>query len=177
MHNGFKFNYAIPTDANQHGFGKYEDYGGTITTPDGITIVMVHHEHTWRLPTFVLPEKSSKSFVCLPCDPKNIFSSHYSANSFAVLNCLDPDKACPEEATTNANVGSATEPLAGFAYLVKLADQGVRPEQRSTLTLVEFRQLLEAEHIVSKLTLMQHPQQIKAFFQKLVMQLAGASYV
>ena len=45
MHHGFKFNHAIPADANQHGFGKYEDYGGTITTPDGITIVMVHHEH------------------------------------------------------------------------------------------------------------------------------------
>ena len=108
MHHGFRFNYAIPADANQHRFGKYADYGGTITTPDGITIVMVHHEHTWRLPTFALPDKSSK------------------------------------------------EPLSGLADLVKLAYQGVRPEQRSTQTLVEFRRLLETEYNVSKLTLMQH---------------------
>jgi len=92
-----------------------------------------------RLPTFALPEKSSKDFVYLPCDPNGIFSSHYSANSVAVLNCIDPEKACPEEATTNANIGSATEPLAGLADLVKLAYQGIRPKQHSTLTLVEFR--------------------------------------
>jgi hypothetical protein len=128
MHHAFKLNYTIPAHANQHGLGKYTDYGSTITTPDGITIVMVHHEHTWRLPTFALPEKSSKDFVCLPCDPNDIFSSHYSANSFDVLNCLDPENACPEEATTNANIGSVTEPLAGLADIVKLANQGVRPE-------------------------------------------------
>jgi len=129
MHHGFKFNYAIPADANQHGFGKYADYGSTITTPDGITIVMVHHEHTWRLSSLVLQEKSYKGFICLPCVPNDIFFSHYSANSFAVLNCLDsdPEKACPEETTTNANIGSATEPFAGLADLVKLAYQGVRP--------------------------------------------------
>jgi len=67
MHHEFEFNYAIPADANQHGFGKYKDYDGTIITPDGITIVMVHHEHTWRLPTFALTETSFKGFVCLPC--------------------------------------------------------------------------------------------------------------
>ena len=60
MHHGFKFKYAIPAEADQHGFGKYKDYGGTMITPDGITIVMVHHEHTWRLPTFALPDTSSK---------------------------------------------------------------------------------------------------------------------
>jgi len=108
-------------------------------TPDGITIVLVHHEHTWRLPTFALPETSSKSFVCLPCDPNDISSSHYSVNSFAVLNCLDPEQACTEEATTNANIGSATEPLAGYADPIKVAYQGVRPGKRSILTLVEFR--------------------------------------
>jgi len=177
MHHGFKFNHAILADADQHRFGKYEDYGGTITTPDGITIVMVHHEHTWRLPPFALPETSSKGFVCLPCDPNDIFSSHYSNNPLAVLSCLDPEKACPEEATTNANMGSATEILASFADLVNLAYQSVRPEQRSTITLIEFRRLLEAEHNVSKPTLMQHRQQVKALFQQLVMQSAGASYV
>jgi len=177
MHHGFKLNYAIPTDANQHGIGKYKDYGGTIARPNGITIVMVHHEHTWRLPTSALPETSFKGYVCLTCDPNETFSSHYSANSFAVLNRLDPEKAFPEEVTTNANIGSATEPLASFADLVKIAYQSIHPEQRATLTLVEFRQLLEAEHNVSKLTLMQHRQQIKVPFQQLVMQSAGASYV
>jgi len=156
MHHGFKFNYAIPADADQHGFGKYKDYGGTIITPDGITIVMVHHEHTWRLPTFALPETSSKGFVCLPCDPNDTFSSHYSANSFSAFNCLDPEKARPEvtcQATTDAKIGSSTETLTGFSDLVKLAYQSVRPEERATLTLVEFRRLLEAEHNVSKLML------------------------
>jgi len=129
MHYGFKFNYAIPADANQHGFGKYKDYGGTIITPDGIIIVMVHHEHTWKLPTFALPETSSKDSACLPCDPNDTFSLHYSANSFSALNCLDPEKACPQvtcQATTNANIGSATETLAGFSDLIKLTYQSVR---------------------------------------------------
>jgi len=88
-----------------------------------------------------------------------MFSSHYSANSFAALNCLDPEKACPEmtcPATTNASMESDTATLAGFADLVALAYQSVRPEQRATLTLVEFRRLLGTEHNVSKLTLMQH---------------------
>jgi len=177
MHHGFKFNYAIPADANQHGIGKYKDYAGTIARPNGITIVMVHHEHTWRLPTFALPETISKGFVYLPCDPNDTFSSHYSANSFAVLNHLDPEKAFPEEATTNANIGSATEPLESFADLVKIEFQSIHPEQRATPTLVEFRQLLGAEHNVSKVTLMQHRQQMKAPFQQLVMQSAGASNV
>jgi hypothetical protein len=117
MHHGFKFKYAIPAEADQHGFGKYKDYGGTIITPDGITIVMVHHEHTWRLPTFALLDISSKGFACLPCDPNDIFSSHYSANSFAVLNCLDTEKTCPEEADQQLVMQSAgasyVQPQAG----------------------------------------------------------------
>ena len=107
MHHGFKFNYAIPANANQHGFGKDQDYGGTIITPDDITTVMVYHEHTWRLHTFALPETSSKGFVFLPCDPNDTFSLHYSVNSFPALNCLDPEKARPEvtcQTTTDANI-------------------------------------------------------------------------
>ena len=95
---------------------------------------------------------------------------------FPALNCLDPEKARPEvtcQTTTDANIGSATETLTGFSDLVKLA----RPEQRATHTLVEFRRMLGSEHNVSKLTLMQYRQQIKALFQHLVMQSAGASYV
>jgi hypothetical protein len=120
MHHGFKFNYAIPADANQHGFGKYKDYGGTIITPDSITIVMVHHEHTRRLPTFALPETSSKGFVCLPCNPNETFSSHYSANYFPALNCLEPEKARPEvtcQVTNCPNIGSATQTFTGFQTL------------------------------------------------------------
>jgi len=78
---------------------------------------MVHHEHTWRLPTFALPDTSSKGFACLPCDPNDIFSSHYSANSFAVLNCLDTEKTCPEEADQQLVMQSAgtsyVQPQAG----------------------------------------------------------------
>ena len=76
-------------------------------------------------------------------------------------------------------MGSDTATLApaGFADLVTLAYQSVCPEQRATLTLVEFRRLLGAEHNVSKLTLMQHRQQIKAPFQQLVVQSADTSYV
>ena len=81
------------------------------------------------------------------------------------------------QARTDANIGPATETFTGFSDLIKLAYQSVRPEQRATLTLVEFRRLLGAEHNVSKLTMMQHRQQIKALFQQLVMQSAGASYV
>ena len=84
------------------------------------------------------------------------FSSRCSANSFPALNCLDPGKARPEvtcQARTDANIGPATETFTGFSDLIKLAYQSVRPEERATLTLVEFRRLLEAEHNVSKLML------------------------
>jgi len=54
---------------------------------------------------------------------------------------------------------------------------GRPPRATFTLTLVEFRRLLETEHNVSNPTLMHYRQQIKAFFQQLVMQSAGASYV
>ena len=138
IHHGFKFNFAIQTNANHHRFGKYKDYGDTIT-PDCNTIVMMHHEHTWRLPTFTLSETRSKGFACLTCDPNDIFSSHYSANSFSVLNYLDPKKECPEvthKSKTNENIRSATEILVGSSALVKLAYQSVRPEQRGPLTLV-----------------------------------------
>jgi len=61
--------------------------------------------------------------------------------------------------------------------IIKLAYQSVHPEECATLTLVDFRQLLGADHNISKFTLMQHGQQIKALFQQLLMQSAGASYV
>mmetsp|Transcript_53414 Transcript_53414/g.86492 ORF Transcript_53414/g.86492 Transcript_53414/m.86492 type:complete len:94 (+) Transcript_53414:713-994(+) len=62
----------------------------------------------------------------------------------ALMGHAKRDGTC--QAKTNANIGSATETLTGFADIVKLAYQSVRPEQQATLTLVEFRRLLGAEH-------------------------------
>ena len=50
---GFSVNHRIPSQANEDGFSlkAVPLYGGTITTPDGKTmIVMEYAQHTWRLP-------------------------------------------------------------------------------------------------------------------------------
>ena len=50
---GFTVNHKIPSQANEDGFSlkTVPLYGGTITTTDGKTIiVMEYDQHTWRLP-------------------------------------------------------------------------------------------------------------------------------
>jgi len=87
-----QFQLRNPSRCQSGRIWEHQDYGGTITTADGIAIVMEHREQTWRMPR---PETCLKGFGSLPCNPNNIFLSHYSADSFASLNCLDPQKACP----------------------------------------------------------------------------------
>ena len=92
MHHGFKFDFQIPLETQEDGFVRYSDYGGTIKTPDGVTIVMVHQEHTWRLSIFAPPSrpmgagdcrpvgKGVPSAMCLPCDPSEVLTPHYGVN-------------------------------------------------------------------------------------------------
>ena len=72
---GFSVNHRIPSQANENGFSLKAIllYGGTITKPDGKTlIVMEHAQHTWRLPLpsnkrfskpKLLPRATSENFV------------------------------------------------------------------------------------------------------------------
>jgi len=74
---GFSVNYRIPSEANENGFSlkAIPLYGGTITTPDDKTIiVMKYAQHTWRLPLpsnkrfskpKLLPRATSENFVDL----------------------------------------------------------------------------------------------------------------
>jgi hypothetical protein len=66
-----------------------------------------------------------------------------------------PSDKLPKHWISNTN-------LYRISDIVKLAYQSVHPEECATLTLVDFRQLLGAEHNISKFTLMQHGQQIQS---------------
>jgi len=64
----FSVNHRIPSQANEDGFSfkVIPLYGGTITTPDGKTIIVMEYtQHTWRLP---LP--SNKRFSKLKLLPR-----------------------------------------------------------------------------------------------------------
>jgi len=89
---GFSVNHRIPSQSNEDGFSlkAVPLYGGTITTPDGQTIIVMEYaQHTWRLPLpsnkhfskpKLLPRATSEIFVDLRptgssfIDPSN--SSH-----------------------------------------------------------------------------------------------------
>jgi len=50
---GLTVNHRIPSQANEDGFSlkAVPLYGGTITTPDGKSIIVMEYaQHTWRLP-------------------------------------------------------------------------------------------------------------------------------
>ena len=90
----FSVNHRIPSQANVDGFSlkAIPLYGGTITTPDGKTIIVMEYaQHTWRLP---LP---SNKFVSKPKMPPEIFvdlRSTYSSfidpsNLFHMLDEID----------------------------------------------------------------------------------------
>ena len=63
---GFTVNHRIPTQANEDIFSlkAFPLYGGTITTPDNKTIIVMEYaQHTWRLP---LPSNKRISKPKLP---------------------------------------------------------------------------------------------------------------
>jgi len=89
---GFTVNHRIPSQANEHGFSltAFPLYGGTITTPDGETIIVMEYaQHTWRHPLpsnqhvakpKLPPRATSENFVDLRSngssfmDPGNLFN-------------------------------------------------------------------------------------------------------
>jgi len=87
---GFPVNHRIPSQANEDGFSlkAVPLYGGTITTPDGkTTIVMEYAQHTWRLPLpsnkrfskpKLLPRATSEFFLtcALPAAHLSILAIH-----------------------------------------------------------------------------------------------------
>jgi len=87
IESGFSVNHRIPSQANEDGFSlkTVPLYGGTITTPDGKTIIVMDYaQHMWRLPLpsnkrFSKPRATSESFVDLRStsssfiDPSNSF--------------------------------------------------------------------------------------------------------
>ena len=74
---GFTINHRITSQANEDGFSLKTImlYGGTITTPDGKTIIVMEYaQHTWHLPLpsnkrlskpKLLPRATSAKFIDL----------------------------------------------------------------------------------------------------------------
>jgi len=91
---GFSVNHKIPSQVNEDGFSlkAVPLYGGTITRPDGKTIVMEYAQHTWRLPlpsnkSFskpkLLPRATSEYFFDLRSTGSSFFDP---SNSFHMLD-------------------------------------------------------------------------------------------
>jgi len=81
---GFTVNYRIPSQANEDGFSlkAFPLYGGTITTPDDKTIIVIEYaQHTWHLP---LPSEKRISNPKLPPPPtfENFVDSRSTSSSF-----------------------------------------------------------------------------------------------
>ena len=61
---GVSVNHRIPSQGNEDGFSlkAVPLYGGTITTPDGKTmIIMEYAQHTWRLPRHLTSASQNQS--------------------------------------------------------------------------------------------------------------------
>jgi len=189
MHHGFKFNFRIPLEAQEDGFVRYSDYGGTIKTPDGVTIVMVHQEHTWRLPTFAPPSRpvgasdcrpvgqGVPSAMCLPCDPSEVLTPHYGVNSFCVLNSLpaaEPISNCDKPDSLSGEESAHTISIDDCVRQILL---NMPFDQRIVATLQDVTRLLEEQHGVGKLTMIQHRKEIKDCSREQVMRTAEDRYV
>ena len=102
---GFSVNHRIPSQANEDGLSLKAVllYGGTITTPDGKTIivngktiiVMEYAQHTWRLPLTsdkrfskpkLLPRATSEIFVDLRSTDSSFINP---SNSFHMLDKIN----------------------------------------------------------------------------------------
>jgi len=95
---GFTVNHRIPSQANEDGFSlkAVPLYGGTITTPDGkTTIVMEYAQHTWRLPLpsnkrFSKPELPPRATSEIFVDLRSTGSSFIdTSHSFHMLDKID----------------------------------------------------------------------------------------
>jgi len=110
---GFLVNHRIPSQANEDGFSlkAVPLYGGTITTPDGKTmIVMEYVQHTWRLPLpsnkrfskpKLLPRATSEIFVDLRSAGSSFIDPSNSFHMLDEINNVDDEGYVPAYLTQN----------------------------------------------------------------------------
>ena len=100
---GFSVNHRIPSQANEDGFSlkAVPLYGGTITTPDGKTIIVMEYaQHTWRLPLpsnkcfskpKLLPRATSENFVDLRSTGSSFIDPSNSFHMLDEMNDVDDE--------------------------------------------------------------------------------------
>jgi len=104
---GFTVNHRIPSQAKEDGFSlkTVPLYGGTITTPDGkTTIVMEYAQHTWRLPlpstqrfsTTNLPPRATSHGVATPTSGNSFVDPGNSFNVLDEINDVDTEGYVPD---------------------------------------------------------------------------------
>jgi len=98
---GFSVNHRIPSQANVDGFSlkAIPLYGGTITTPDGKTIIVMEYaQHTWRLPLpsnkrfskpKLLPRATSENFVDLRSTGSSFINPSNAFHMLDEINNVD----------------------------------------------------------------------------------------
>ena len=108
---GFSVNHRIPSQDNEDGFSlkAVPLYGGTITTPDGKTmIVMEYAHHIWRLPLSsnkrfskpkLLPRATSENFVDLRSTGSSFIDPCNSFHMLDEINYVDDEGYVPDYLT------------------------------------------------------------------------------
>ena len=113
---GFSVNRRVPSQANEDGFSlkAIPLYGGTITTLDGkTTIVMEYAQHTWRpLPsnkrfskTKWLPRATTENFVDLRSTSSSFINPSNSFHMLEEINDVDYEGYVPAYLTQNRIAG------------------------------------------------------------------------
>jgi len=104
---GFSVNHTIPSQANEDGFSlkAVPLYSGTITTPDGRTIIVMEYaQHTWRLPLpsnkrfskpKLLPRATSEIFVDLRSTGSSFNDHSYSFHMLDEIIDVDDEGYVP----------------------------------------------------------------------------------
>jgi len=88
---GFTVNYRIPSQATEDGFSRKAVplYGGTITTPDGKTIIVMEYaQHTWRLALLPSNKRFSKPKLAPRTTSENFVDLRSTGSSF-----IDPSNS------------------------------------------------------------------------------------
>ena len=113
MEKGFRVIFRIPSEADVDGFSSsvFPLYGGTITTPDGATVIVMEYlNHTWRLPKANVHQKKNRakcgtgataahSFASTPQATGADEEGYKAGNSFALLPegiGIDEDSYVPD---------------------------------------------------------------------------------
>jgi len=97
--------FRIPSNADRDGFpsAQFPLYGGSVTTPDGCTVIVMEYVSTWRLP------KVGSPVFSMPLPPKSLSSSLISAEDVSHIVITSKIPTCNNFSSLPEDFDSSTE--------------------------------------------------------------------